>query len=256
MKPAWTMRYPYLAAILLGLLCTFMTAVGYAVSQIFELQENQSLICIIIALVCSSIIGILMMRKSRFTLPEYGFRQPEHRSSRTVMLYIPLLVMELLPIAVFGFSNEEPPLQYILLLLFTIAVGFNEEIYFRGLAFKFLSEKGITKAIIWSSMIFGVLHLVNAFNGKNIVYLLLQVMFAFLVGIVLAELVSITKSLWLVIIWHALHDYISLLTGDSVNTASVIVLASQVIVLLLYAVLLWRKVRGQVGSLHASKLID
>lgn len=105
--------------------------------------------------------------------------------------------------------------QYIILLFFTVAVGFNEEIYFRGLAFKFMEYKGRKKAIIWSSIVFGILHLANAFNGKNVLYLVLQMFFSFLVGFVLAEIVSITKSLWGIIFWHAAHDYIANITSDA-----------------------------------------
>lgn len=151
------------------------------------------------------------------------------------------MAVEIIPIVLAGFSSEVTVLQYIILLFFTVAVGFNEEIYFRGLVFKFIKEEGTKKAIIWSSVIFGVLHLVNALNGKNALYLVLQMMFAFLVGFVLAEVVSITKSLWVVIAWHAAHDYISSVTGETLDTTALIVLAIQVGILLVYAIYVWKR---------------
>ncbi len=131
-------------------------------------------------------------------------------------------------------------MQYVILLFSTVAVGFNEEIYFRGLALKFISEKGRKKAIIWSSVIFGFLHLANAFHGKDTLYLVLQMIFALLVGFVLAEIVSITRSLWVVITWHAAHDYLSNITGRALDKRAFITLAIQVGVLLLYAVSIWK----------------
>lgn len=101
--------------------------------------------------------------------------------------------------------------------------------------------KGRKKAIIWSSVVFGALHLVNILNGKDTLYLILQMCFAFLVGFVLAEIVSITKSLWVVIIWHASHDYISIITGDALNKTALIILVIQVGILLLYAICIWNK---------------
>lgn len=151
------------------------------------------------------------------------------------------MTVEIIPIVLIGFSSEVTVLQYIILLFFTVAVGFNEEIYFRGLALKFIEEKGRKKAIIWSSVIFGVLHLVNALNGKNALYLVLQMMFALLVGFVLVEIVSITKSLWVVIAWHAAHDYISSITGETLDTTALIILAIQVGILLVYAICIWKK---------------
>lgn len=241
MKATFSIRHPYIAAILAGLLCTFMTAIGSAVPQIVGLGANESLLFTTAALLVSSLIGIMIMKKSRFSLFEYGFRYNEANSNRKVLFLIPLIVIELLPLVLYGFSDEITPMKYLMLFLFTIAVGFNEEIYFRGLALKYIGVKGIKAAIIWSSFIFGVLHLVNAFSQENIVLLLLQVAFAFLVGIVLAEIVSITNSLWFVIGWHMLHDFIAFTTEDVIDTKAIIILAVQVAVLLAYAIFLWKK---------------
>jgi membrane protease YdiL (CAAX protease family) len=100
--------------------------------------------------------------------------------------------------------------------------------------------KGSKKAIIWSSVIFGTLHLINALNGKDVLYLILQMLFAFLVGFVLAEIVSITKSLWVVIIWHGAHDFISFTTSEALDLSGLIVLAVQVAILLIFAIGIWK----------------
>ena len=110
-----------------------------------------------------------------------------------------------------------------------------------GLSLKAMQTQGRKKAIIWSAVVFGVLHLVNALSGKSTLYLVLQMFFAFLVGFVLAEIVSITKSLWFVIIWHAAHDFISSTTSDALDTKALIILGIQVGILLVYAILIWRK---------------
>ncbi len=240
MKKSYSQKHPYTSVILIGLLCTFMTALGTAVPQIIGLDSNVQIVVTTVFLIISIAIGIVIMKKSRFTLSDYGFRKSEKDTYHKVWWYIPLLAVEILPIAIAGFSSEITVLQYIILLLFTVAVGFNEEIYFRGLAFKFMEEKGRKKAIIWSSIVFGVLHLINVLNGKNALYVVLQMFFAFLVGFVLAEIVSITKSLWIVIIWHAAHDYISSITGEALDRTALIALAIQVGILLVYAICIWK----------------
>ncbi len=241
MTKTYTQRHPYLAAFLVALICTFITAFGSALSQILELEENPQILVITGFLVISVIVGIIIMKKSRFAVSEFGFRRSEEGSAKKVGWYLPLVIIEILPLLVFGINPEVMVKQYIILLLFTVAVGFNEEIYFRGLARKFMEEKGRKKAILWSSIVFGTLHLVNILNNKTNLYLVLQMFFAFLVGFVLAEIVFITKSLWLVILWHAAHDYISSITGDSLDTKALIILAFQVVVLLIYAVCIWKK---------------
>jgi membrane protease YdiL (CAAX protease family) len=218
-----------------------MTALGTAIPQIIGLDTNIQIVVTTVFLIFSITIGIFIMKKSRFTLSDYGFRKSKKDSYFKVWWYIPLLAVEIIPIVLAGFSSEVTVQQYIILLLFTVAVGFNEEIYFRGLALKMMDEKGSKKAIIWSSIIFGVLHLANAFNGKNALYLTLQMIFAFLVGFVLAEIVSISKSLWIVIIWHAAHDYISCITSEVLDTTALIVLAIQVGILLVYAICIWSR---------------
>lgn len=51
----------------------------------------------------------------------------------------------------------------------------------------------------------------------------MQMFFAILVGFVLVEIVSITKSLWVVIIWHATHDYIASVTSDALDRKALII---------------------------------
>jgi uncharacterized protein len=246
MKNSFLQRHPYISVILVGLLCTFMTAMGTAIPQIIGFDVNEQIVVITIFLMISIAIGIFIMKKSRFSLSEYGFRKWDENSFHKVWWYIPLVAVEILPIIIAGFSSEVTVLQYIILLFFTVAVGFNEEIYFRGLALKFMEEKGRKKAIIWSSIVFGVLHLVNVLNGKNALHIILQMIFAFLVGFVLAEIVSITKSLWIVIIWHAAHDYIASITSEAFDNTAFIILAIQVTILLVYAIYIWRS--SKVGN--------
>ncbi len=240
-KETFRIKHPYAAVILLGLLCTFLTAVGMAIPQAMEFDTYMIYLISAISLVFSSGLGILIMKRTNITLSTYGFQRSENNSFRKIWWYTPLIIMEILPPAIYGFSNQILPYQYLIVAFFTIAVGFNEEIYFRGLILQFLTVKGRKQAITGSAIIFGVLHLANAFNGKNLFYIILQMLFAFLVGFVLAEIVSITKSLWIVIIWHASHDFIAMTTEGELDTKALIILSIQVLLLLMYAIGIWRK---------------
>ena len=241
MNKSFSQKHPYIFVILLGLFCTFMTAFGTALGQIMSLDTNGQLIVITIFIMISVVIGLIIMIRSRFRLTEYGFRSIKEDSNKKVLWYIPLVVVEILPIVISGFATDVTLSQYIILIFLMIAVGFNEEIYFRGLTLKYMGTKSRKNAIIWSSVVFGILHLANALNGKNIIYLILQMIFSFLVGFVLAEIVCITKSIWIAIFWHAAHNYIASITEGNMDNKALIKVGFQVFVLFVYAILMWRK---------------
>jgi uncharacterized protein len=240
MKQKFSQKHPYFTAVLAGLLCTFMTALGMAFSQIRELDTLDTYLAVTGFLAASVIIGLLIMKKSDSGLVEYSISRGKAGTSKKVVWYLPIFLIELLPVAVYGFQELDSVATTAILLLYTLAVGINEEIYFRGIALKVLKIKGNKKAVIGASVIFGVFHAVNLLNGKNILYIILQVAFAFLVGLVLAEIVCITGSLIGVIAWHTTHDFIAYSTGDALDTKGLIILIVQVVVLAGYSVYLWK----------------
>lgn len=72
-------------------------------------------------------------------------------------------------------------------------------------------------------------------------YLALQFAVACLVGLVLAELVAITGSLWPGIGWQLVYDLTALSTGDQLTPAVLTGLALMTAVLAAYAIWLWRQ---------------
>jgi len=225
-------NHPFWAAILAGLICTFFTAIGMAIPQILGFSTYKTYLFAAFIILFSGILGIIFLKNN--------FLRIKPAENKKVLFYIPLFLIEIIPI-IFGNYNDEIIIsQYFILLFFTVAVGLNEEVYFRGIILKILNIKGIKKAIIISSVIFGVLHVVNLFDGKHVLYIILQICFAFLVGFVLSEIVIITKSIVIVIIWHFTHDFVALITGDNLGKVDLIILAIQVIILLFYAMIIWK----------------
>jgi len=233
-------KHPYGAAILAALICTFLTSVGAAITQIAVLDDIPGYLVMSVTVACSILIGFLLMARSGQRLTFYGFRKPSSGSVKKVWLFAPLLLLEIVPLVLFAPKFQEAGAFYLVLILFTILVGINEEVYFRGLVFGFIRQKGPKAAVIGSSIIFGVLHSVNALSGTNPWAVLLQIAFAFLAGLVLALIVSITKSLWIGILWHTVHNFISFVTETSLNRTALIVVGVQVLVMLVYAIGLWR----------------
>lgn len=236
----WQTRHPWWWAIAVALGGTVMTVVGAAFSQIRQLDPVATTLTQAVFVGMSALIGLLVMWRTRPTLAEYGFRGPRHLD-RTLWL-VPLALVPVILVAATGI--DVTPTHAIAYALLALAVGFSEEIWFRGLLLATLRSLGTRTAIIGASALFGALHVTNLFAGVAPLYVTVQFAFACLVGLVLAELVTITGSLWIGIIWHLVYDLAAFSTGAELTTAALVGLTVMTIILAAYAVWLWRRLPG------------
>jgi membrane protease YdiL (CAAX protease family) len=110
------------------------------------------------------------------------------------------------------------------------------------LVFKALEGKGTKSAIILSSILFAVVHIGHIAGGSNIVYTIIQVVYAFVIGIVFAEVMYLSKSLIPVILWHFLHDFFSIIQNEPNMTTIMIFAGAQIVILALYAIYLFSRI--------------
>lgn len=100
---------------------------------------------------------------------------------------------------------------YIAVLAFAmILVGFNEELLFRGILAHGARGPGPwseARAMLVSSLGFGLFHLPNALGGQDLGATLFQVGYAFVMGIALFVSMRISRNILLPIALHALWDY-------------------------------------------------
>lgn len=234
---AWDTKRPWLWAVVVGLAGTVLTAFGAGYSQVRELDLLTATYAQAAFVGASALVGLAVMWRSRPSLADYGFRRPVHLD-RTLWL-LPLAVI---PVILVGFAGLHVSLtQAAAYTVLCVSVGFSEEIWFRGLLLATLRRLGERHAIIGGSVVFGALHLFNVFTGRPPLYLALQFAFACLVGLVLAELVAITGSLWPGIGWHLVYDLTALSTSDQLTPAVLTGLALMTAVLAAYAIWLWRQ---------------
>lgn len=91
------------------------------------------------------------------------------------------------------------------------SVGLFEEVIVRAILIGHMMHhwKGdahrIRKAVVWSSVIFGVLHIGNVFS--NPIGTLIQILFATGIGILFAAVYLRTRNLWSCILVHAINDF-------------------------------------------------
>lgn len=106
-----------------------------------------------------------------------------------------------------------------LYIFYVTSIALLEELVFRGVLLSFFMDmfrnnklKHFWSVLITSAM-FSLFHFANLFNGYDIVTVLQQVGYTFLIGAMFAVITLKTKNLWLAVITHALFDFGGLLTG-------------------------------------------
>ena len=92
--------------------------------------------------------------------------------------------------------------------LFTLSVGIAEELYFRGIILRLLSNHfSDLPVILISVLIFGIGHASGAFVESSPVMVLLSIFNAFLFGWIAAETALITKNIIPLMIFHCFFDF-------------------------------------------------
>jgi len=121
---------------------------------------------------------------------------------------------------VFDLSGDLPPGSPSLLI--SIPSSF-EEVAFRGIALTvFLSKYSDRKSIIFASIAFGLMHALNLVMGRELVWVMGQVVWAFTIGLFYGYVFVRTRSLLPSMIVHYLGNvFIGSLTGYMQSRASI-----------------------------------
>jgi membrane protease YdiL (CAAX protease family) len=99
-------------------------------------------------------------------------------------------------------------------LILAVLIGFVEEVLFRGLILQALAPMGLWRAAILSSILFGMMHLLNLFFGADLGATLLQTAYAAALGFGFAAVTLRAGALWPLIVIHTLIDFAGFLTRE------------------------------------------
>jgi membrane protease YdiL (CAAX protease family) len=111
--------------------------------------------------------------------------------------------------------NSAPTILSFCVYMFT--VGMAEETLCRGVMAESLLEHfgtgraGIWKAILISSLMFGLTHFVNLVNGASLAGTVSQALDAFTIGLVFSVIYFRSGNLWVTILLHAIWDFSTML---------------------------------------------
>ena len=134
-----------------------------------------------------------------------------------------------------GININNSPNEIIFYILTMINIGFIEEIIFRGFLFKMMAKDNIKTAIIVSSITFGIGHIINLFNGAELIPTIMQICYAISIGYLFVIIFHKSKSLIPCIITHCLVNSLSIFNIEN-SPLFYIESAFLIIVPLLYAI--------------------
>ena len=123
------------------------------------------------------------------------------------LIAAPLAVPAVLPL-VFGAGLADRPVWVFVVGAVSIAtVAFGEEAVFRGVVLRLLLRRGVAVAVVGSSAVFSLMHLVNLAGGGHPVEVGAQVLMTFGMGVGFAAVALVTGTIWPLVVAHVVLDY-------------------------------------------------
>ena len=141
-----------------------------------------------------------------------------NRSAMALIFMLPAFAVAINNFPIVSFisgdcSIDAKPGDVLLFALFCLSVGFFEEIAFRGCVLMYLlkkrgsTKKGIFMSIFWSSVVFGLIHLVNLITDSPIA-VILQIGYSALIGALCSLVLLATGNIWLCVLLHATYNFV------------------------------------------------
>ena len=193
----------------------------YVITNSYLMQNFgfTSLYSVIVNTILSILIIVLIISIKR--LKYYGITKPSN--SKKLLYFIPLIIVSLFNLRN-GIHINNSLNEIVFHILTMINVGFLEEIIFRGFLFKMMEKDNVKRAIIVSSITFGIGHIVNLLNGADFIPTLLQVCYAISIGYMLVMVLYRSKSLIPCIIFHMVFNALSIFNVGDSSIISIIIL--------------------------------
>ena len=232
-----------------ALVCIAVYVVGTSLAE--ALSETAGVPKLISAVFHTALAVALFLWVRRNNLTEkYGLFLPRYRLARA-WFFIPLILVCLYKL-VFSPALRFSPAESVLYVVSMLCVGFLEEFIFRGFLFRAIEKENLARAIIISSVTFGIGHIVNLFNGQDIPDTVSQIIFAVFVGFALVVLFHKGKSLVPCIVFHGVFNSLSIIANDeALNSAlggplpaMAIMIAASAVILGGYSLWNWKRLEG------------
>ena len=228
----------FISSLIFSIILMIFPVISGAIVVINSIEILQGYLIQGFFMMLSIAVPIIFIWITKIKPSQIGFTGMEKGSLKTVLYFVPVIAAKI-GFLFYGINNDIPTVMS--LLFFTLAIGLSEELYFRGIIIRKLKACfTIKQTVIISSVLFAAVHASQAFSGTGLIMVTLTIINAFIFGIVASEIVMLTKSIYSVIIWHTLYDFINWISLAS-GTIEVILIIIQSIIMVTYAYYLWTK---------------
>jgi membrane protease YdiL (CAAX protease family) len=224
-----------LCAILSLLLYLFQSILFGLLTGTFKLENNVSQI---ISYLFALLIIILLIRNKE-RAGYFGFCKI--KTNIKLLLFMPILFIPLINLFYLLMPESIIAQSIFMCIAYGIYVGIIEELIFRSFLFRAIEERiNYRWAIIISSIVFGLFHIVNL-NSMPIEFVILQIVYAMAIGIILSIIFYITQSLLPCIIIHALTNITGFLFAENMQFEIELTGLLIFIIIDVYCIILLRK---------------
>lgn len=160
---------------------------------------------------------ILLFIRKRWSI----FKEKRINFKDALKLGMPILIISIVMLAsgIIETTSKMNWGNFISMTLYCAAIGFFEEVFFRGILQNELLEnnddtrKKVILSIIFSSLIFSSVHATNLLVGQDLLTTLMQVVQTFAIGVLLGGIYYISNNIWGVIFLHGFYDFSVMLSS-------------------------------------------
>ena len=244
-------RFPYLFVIILEITIIAVLIIVGAFTMKLKLPEYYmyGIVLAILAIITALILWKIAWWRT------IGFQRFNRK-------YILLMIIPVAPLIgnILGTYKSIQMEFYIYYFFMCVLVGFAEEGIYRGLMLRVLLKKGIWTAVIISSLLFSMSHIMNALAGWNWGHVLLQLVYSFAIGFGWSAFALRTGTIWPLMIIHFLIDFSSFIKAENIvkslqssqpDVKGIIYSISLSVILIIYGIIVtnsYIKDRNQIGK--------
>lgn len=187
----------------IGIYC-LVQSLGNGISAQIGIQKSANAV---LALVQS--VYMLWWLYKNGLMEEFQLKKPARRS-KNLIFYLPLILISTSNLWL-GIRMNLSSTALFFHVLLMLSVGFLEELIFRGFLFEALRKKNLKTAVVVSALTFGAGHIINFFNGRGMSFkaVLLQIVYAVLIGFLLVMIYLYSQSMIPCILAHQTINILS-----------------------------------------------
>ena len=173
---------------------------------------------------------------------KYGLAKPQG-SGKGYLYFLPLAVIASTSLWS-GCQMNMSAVESALRVVSMLCVGFIEEIIFRGFLFKAISAVNLKRAVVISSVTFGLGHIVNLLNGAPLFSTLMQIVYAVALGFLFTIIFLKSGSLIPCIVTHSLINSLSTFGREQTDAQLVVITVALTVISAIYSAWIIRQKRA------------